>query len=298
MAQDQASRTDQLVQEVLRGAKYRAVSVDLVRRIGQQELAAHRTMKDAVKATRNRLHKVYGAFLAAPPRYSRWLEELRVARGVPGEERLHGQEAGIVQGAGTCRGAAPAPWQPALLEACRRIMARHASTAERLPLLPEFYRTVLADLPPIRSVLDLGCGLNPLAIPWMGLAADVTYTCCDIDAALIALLNHFFALAGVNGRAEVRDLVSSPPREAADLALALKLVPTLDQIERDAGATLLRALHASSLLVSFPARSLGGHEKGMERHYEARFLALAGAEGWTVRRFSFATELAFLVRRL
>jgi 16S rRNA (guanine(1405)-N(7))-methyltransferase len=176
-------------------------------------------------------------------------------------------------------------------------MAQHASTVERLAILPEFYRTVLADLPPIRSVLDLGCGLNPLALPWMGLPADVTYTCYDIDAGLVAFLNRFFALAGIDGHAEVRDVVSSPPREPADLALALKLLPTLDQIERDAGATLLRALQASHILVSFPSRSLCGREKGMAQNYEARFLALAEHEGWPVQRFAFATEIAFLVRR-
>jgi 16S rRNA (guanine(1405)-N(7))-methyltransferase len=314
MSSDQASRIDQVVQEVQSGAKYRAVSPDLVRRIGRQELAARRTTKEAVKATKNRLHQVYGAFVPTGARYDRWSDELRAPASA--SEPPTAQADVLHPQAGTrsravaernARGHGDAhddsdgymlPWQqPAFRDVCWRIMGRHASTAERIAILPEFYRTALAGLPPIRSVLDVGCGLNPLAIPWMGLPADVTYHCCDIDAGLIDFLNRYFALAGIDGRAEVRDVVSSPPREPANLALALKLLPTLDQIERDAGATLLHALVAPYLLVSFPARSLCGREKGMARHHEARFLALAEVEGWAVQRFGFAGELAFLVRR-
>jgi 16S rRNA (guanine(1405)-N(7))-methyltransferase len=273
---DASPNLEQVVQDVLRGANYRGVSPDLVRRIARHELAIRRSPRDAAKATKNRLHQIYGAFVSAPIRPKRWLAELGV----------------------TVEPTSSAPAQnPTFREACARIMARHASTAERLAILPRFYHTILAEVPSIRAVLDLGCGLNPLAIPWMGLPPGVAYTCYDVDADLVAFLNGFFGLAGVDGRAEQRDLVSAPPTAPADLAFALKLLPTLDQIERDAGATLLRALHTPYLLVSFPAHSLCGRAKGMPQHYEARFQALATAEGWTMRRFSFPSELAFLVRR-
>ena len=63
-------------------------------------------------------------------------------------------------------------------------------------------------LPPIRSVLDVACGLNPLAIPWMPLAPDVHYYACDIYADMIAFLNGFFQIAGIDGQAQACDLVS------------------------------------------------------------------------------------------
>jgi 16S rRNA (guanine(1405)-N(7))-methyltransferase len=176
-------------------------------------------------------------------------------------------------------------------------MRHHASTRERLPILDSFYNTVFEALPPIASVLDVACGLNPLAIPWMPLAPGATYTACDLYADMIDFLNGFFRLAGIDGRAQVCDLISGPPRQRADLALVLKTLPTLDQIARDAGRDLLRALDTPYMLVSFPARSLGGRDKRMAEHYAERFEALVGAEGWQAERCEFAAELAFLVRK-
>ncbi len=73
-------------------------------------------------------------------------------------------------------------------EVCRALMQTHASSRERLPILDEFYRETLAEIAPVRSVLDVACGLNPLAIPFMPLAEGATYTACDIYTDLADFL--------------------------------------------------------------------------------------------------------------
>jgi 16S rRNA (guanine(1405)-N(7))-methyltransferase len=102
-------------------------------------------------------------------------------------------------------------------------------------------------------------------------------------------------LSGINGRAEVRDVAHNPPTETAGLALVLKTLPCLEQIDKAAPLRLLNSLRARHLLVSFPARSLGGRRKGMVENYESRFRQLIDGREWTVQRFEFPTELAFLV---
>jgi 16S rRNA (guanine(1405)-N(7))-methyltransferase len=271
MTDREQARLDELVRSVVASQKYRAVSEDLIRRIGLRELAARRSLKEAVKATRNTLHQVAGAYLDGRPDYASWAELL----------------AGTAQAGGS-----------ELRQTCRQIMQHHASTRERATILGTFYTTALAGLQPIRSVLDVACGLNPLALPWMPLAADATYYACDIYSDMVAFLNDFFRLAGARGQAQVCDLVADPPRQKVDLALVLKALPPLEQIEKRAGLNLLHALNAHYLLVSFPARSLGGRDKGMVENYANRFLALAQAEGWPVERFEFATELVFRVRKM
>ena len=176
-------------------------------------------------------------------------------------------------------------------------MSHHASTRERLPILESFYTTTLASLGPVRSVLDLACGLNPLALPWMPIAPDASYYACDIYADMIAFLNGFFVRAKIRGQACICDLVAGAPDAQADLALVLKALPPLDQQAKHAGRDLLRALNARHILVSFPAHSLGGRGKRMAENYEQRFRALADAEGWSIERFVFPTELAFLVQK-
>jgi 16S rRNA (guanine(1405)-N(7))-methyltransferase len=274
MDDPQRARLEELVRSVAESQKYRAISEDLVRRIGMRELAARRSLKEAVKATRNKLHQVAGAYLDGQPDYAAWIEQL-IAAVDSGDHELR--------------------------QASLRIMQHHASTRERAGILSTFYTSTLAGLQPIRSVLDVACGLNPLALPWMPLAPDAAYYACDIYADMIAFLNDYFKIAGVCGQAQVCDLIGDPPgpegAPPVDLALVLKALPPLEQLDKRAGRNLLRALNAKYLLVSFPARSLGGRDKGMVEHYASRFLALAAAEGWPVERFEFATELVFRVRK-
>ena len=283
---------DIITSEVLASAKYRAVSPALVRDLAARELAAGRSRKEAVKAVKNKLHQVAGAYFEAKPDYAGWLAELTAAGQTTTDHRPTTND----------QGASVGPWSlvlgPSSFEAaCKKIMARHASTRERLPILGRFYAEALADVPPPRVVLDLACGLNPLTVPWMPLAPGAEYVACDLYADLAAFLSGFFALAGVRGRAEVCDLLRGAPPVQADLALALKLLPVLEQVDRAAPLRLLQGIRAPRVLVSFPAQSLGGRGKGMAQSYERRFRELVAGQGWEITMFAFPSELAFLVTK-
>jgi 16S rRNA (guanine(1405)-N(7))-methyltransferase len=273
----------QLVQDILASPKYRDINPDLITAIGARELSKRRTLKEAIKATRNKLHQVGGAYFASSQDYAIWLHQL------VGAPFMGPQEGGMAPADVT--GLVP------IQQSCRSIMAHHASTRERLPILDQFYATVLADLPPIHSVLDLACGLNPLALPWMPLAADARYYAYDIYQPMLDFLNLAFPLLNIDGHAQSRDITQSPPDQYADLALILKTIPCLEQIDKQAGSRLLHAVNVRHILVSFPVHSLGGKSKGMSTYYEAHFRDLLGNAPWEVKKFEFATELAFLVQK-
>ncbi|RLT41552.1 MAG: 16S rRNA methyltransferase [Chloroflexi bacterium] len=254
---------------VLNSRKYQAIAPELVEAIAAAELGKGRSPKEAVKATKNQLHQSAAVYQSGRMEYPRWLADLQDA---------------------WPDGAAR---QPLL----RRLLTAHTSTSERLPFLDDFYNRIFALLPPIRSVLDIACGLNPLALPWMPLVADASYLAVDIFSDQIAFLNDFFRLAGVSGRGETRNVLTDCPTEPVDLALILKTIPCLEQIEKEAGAKLLGQIQAHHLVVSFPSRTLGGRRKGMESTYAAHFAELT--EGWdaTITRLDFANEMVFVVER-
>jgi len=256
-----------LTEQVLWGAKYREIAPALVRRIGAQELAKRRSLKEAVKATKNKLHQVGGAYQPGRIDYEKGLVLLR--------------ETAVTH--------------PTFRTTCRDLMQSHASTRERLPILDEFYQTILADLPPIRTVLDLACGLNPLAYPWLPLPADVQCTAVDIYGDMLNFIQEFFTIAGINGRIQQRDIIGNPPTEQYDLVLLLKTLPCLEQVDKNAAVNLVNALNGHFLLISYPAQSLGGRSKGMVENYTKQFEQLANGRSWQVQKFEFATELAFLI---
>lgn len=260
----QAHPLNALVDDVLNSAKYRAVSPDLVRMIGEQELRKRRNHKEAVKATKNKLHQTVGAYWQDKPAYAEWLTTLRAA-GEP--QRLRA--------------------------ACQTIMGHHASTRERLALLPAFYATIFAGLPPIRTILDLACGLNPLTIPWMPLAPMATYRAFDVDQDQIHFLDQALPLLGVQGGAALCNLLEATPVAQADVVLLLKTLPCLEQVDATIGARLLATIDAPVFILSFPGQSLGGRHKGMSTTYPAHLQHLLQDSTWQVAEFTFATELVF-----
>ncbi len=259
---------DRLVAAVRASSKYRAVNADLIRRIGARELSGRGNLKEALKAVKNKLHQVAGAYLDHAPRYERWLQELLAASDADSLRRV-----------------------------CTRLMSRHASTQERLPILDAFYRAIFAAVPAPRRVADLACGLNPLAIPWMGLPASTQYYAADIYDDMMGFTQAFFSVVGVNGVAESRDVLAAPPRGHFDVAFVLKALPCLEQVDKQAARRILDAVDAERLVISYPAHSLGGRAKGMPAHYERQFEQLMAGSPCTWQKLVFQTEVVFIVAK-
>ena len=131
----------------------------------------------------------------------------------------------------------------------------------------------------------------------MGLSPQCVYWACDMYADQVALIGSWFEVAGQAGEAFLCDLLSGPPARTADVALLLKAIPCLQQMDRDIGRRLLDGIDAPVLIVSYPVHSLGGRKQAMDRHYAAQFAELVAGRAWRVDSFHFATELVYRIRR-
>lgn len=262
---------EDLIQEVMAGAKYAVLDPELVRRVTAQEWAKYPQRKEAVKAARSKLHQIGAAYQEKPIPYARLEAELQ---GLPRNLQ-----------------------SPDVRAYCLKAMTYHASTQERLPILENFYREIFAGFGPVQSILDLACGLNPLALAWIPLAEICTYTACDIYCDQADYLNRFFNWSGISGQAFCCDLVQTVPQTPVQVAFLLKTIPCLEQMDKNIGPRLLEQIQAEHILVTFPVRSLGGHFKGMRQTYDAHFTELLAGKNWAVKRFDFDTELAYLVSK-
>lgn len=256
----------EIVERVLRSSRYRDVDRSLLSRLAAEELPRARNADDAVKRVKRRLHQAVGAF-----------------RGAGTPSALADAWTGDLQDSG-------------FQAACADAMRGHASTRERLPHLEGFHAGIWAHTGVPRSVLDLGCGLHPLSLPWMGIG-DATYLASDVDHRPLESVRAFLELVGQPHGIDARDVVADPPTDAADVALLLKLVTTLDRQDPEAAARLLRGLRARHAVVSFPGRSLAGRGRGMERTYRERLERLVGDAGRVsaVAESSVPNELVFVL---
>lgn len=254
--------TDDVVARVLASSRYRDVDRALLTRLAAEELARSRNPADAAKRVKRRLHQAVGAY----------------------RSRAASKASAALEAAWS------GGWDEPMREACRRALERHASTRERVDELDRFYGEVWKAVGGVpASVLDLACGLNPLALPFMGLATSAEYLACDADRGVLQEVEAFFELVGQPHRTWPCDLVIGAPEATADVALLLKTAPLLDRQDGAAALRLVANVRARHVVVSFPARSLGGRGR-LERAYRARMGALAEDLG---PRIASSTELTF-----
>ncbi len=265
------SHLQSLMEQVQSNPKYRAIMPDLVKNLCQKAIQNGLTGKAAVKEVRNKLYQIGGAYFK--------------------------RKVDITQ-ARTNLAQLPKKIQASeVKQFCLEQMQAHASTAERLPIIETFFKTSLASISPIESVLDLACGLNPLALPWMPLADDFSYQSCDIYLDMLGLIQTFFDHFIIQGRTCACNLASGIPQEHAQVGFFLKSLPCLEQLDKSIGTRLLEELRTDHILVSFPVHSLGGMNKGMPAFYREHFYDLIAEKHWEVQEFCFETELAFLVSK-
>jgi 16S rRNA (guanine(1405)-N(7))-methyltransferase len=237
-----------------------------VARLAAEELPKARNTDEAVKRVKRRLHQAVGAFRSG--------RTATADRGIWPVEDPH-----------------------ALRAACARAMSRHASTRERLPYIDTFHAGIwrVTGVPDL--LLDLGCGLGPLSLPWMDIGS-APYHASDADAGSLGVVRSFLEAAGQPHRVTVHDLAVGPPAvdKVADVVLMLKLVTTLDRQDPEAAARLLRTVRARYAVVSFAARSLGGRG-GRDRTYRVRLDRLVRDAGRVreVAEASVPNELVFVL---
>jgi 16S rRNA (guanine(1405)-N(7))-methyltransferase len=260
-----------LAQQVMANPKYKPMAKNLVIRLSRDAISQGLTGKPAVKHVRNKLHQVGGAYFKHKIDYA--AEKAQLAQLPP---NIHSDQVAVY---------------------CQKAMRVHASTAERLPIINEFFHTCLGPIVPVTSVLDLACGLNPMAVPWMPLADSAKYFACDVYLDMLGLIESFFNHFNLDGMTSACDLVSAIPVQKAQVAFLLKSIPCLEQMDKTIGIRLLEGIQAEHILVTFPVHSLGGKNKGMQNFYGEHFTDMIKDKSWAVREFHFKTELAFLVSK-
>ena len=230
---------DPMLEKLLHSKNYQGVCPDTVRRIYAECCQKYKKPRDAEKAAREQLHGLTGAFLT------------------------RNESAACLRDMQTW---ATSGHNDIDLE---RALTRHASTRERLPLgrMDGMYARIFEVTGIPSSVVDLACGLNPL---YLG-ARGISCTGVDVSGEAVKDVNACASNYDLPVHAVCADLLceNAVPRERHDLALLFKILPLLERQRCGAALDVMRTVNAKYLAVSFPTRTLGGRNVGMEANYSA-----------------------------
>jgi 2-polyprenyl-3-methyl-5-hydroxy-6-metoxy-1,4-benzoquinol methylase len=170
------------------------------------------------------------------------------------------------------------------------LLKTHSSTKERLEIYPQL-KEIIAKLNP-GSILDLGCGINPLALA----SQNVTYFASDINESDLNVVEAFFKANKIQGNVFVYDLSKyKNDLPKADLCLLFKV---LDQIKKSNSSIIkliIQTIDCKNILVSFSTKKLSG--KTMNNPKRFWFEKIIDSLGYEYDLFKFENELFYLIKK-
>jgi len=270
VTENKKNEIETLIDEIKSGKKYRALSPDTIRDVVTRETTKHKSLKNAVKAARKRLHLILADYLSHLD-YPEAEQQLKSAFSSGDQNKIR--------------------------ETCLNIMTKHASTHERIEILDEFYPKLFAITGKPQKLADLACALNPLSFRWMGLPKDVSYYAFDNNLNNIAFLDLYFQLEGLKPSPIVQDILCHPPEEHFDVAFLFKMYHCLEHRQKNAGWEVIKNTPAHWLAVSFPTRTLANRKSDIFGNYKDQLISRINENNWTFQIVEFRTEKILLINK-
>lgn len=170
------------------------------------------------------------------------------------------------------------------------LLMTHSSTAERISFYPALRKKI--NSLNIRSILDLGCGINPLALA----SSDITYYASDITESDLSLIKSYFSRKKINGRTFVYDL-RNPKGDLpkADLCLLFKVLDIIEKKSHKLAEEIIKRVPCKYLIVSFATRKLSGRPMVFPKR--KWFEKLSQRLGYRFESFNSDNEVFYIVRK-
>ncbi|MEK6914542.1 MAG: methyltransferase domain-containing protein [Nanoarchaeota archaeon] len=224
------------IQKIKENKKYRNISDNVILREIENYMKKYQTdlydEKFAVKIIRRQLHRIYSSYQTKGKKeIKRLLDELK------------NNENNV--------------------KIINEILSTTLSTKERLDKYFYIYNKIFELSKKPESIIDLGCGLNPISINYMNLE-KLRYYAYDINDYDIEFINKFFDLMKIDGKAEIldiRDLESLRRIPKSDIIFMFKVydlvVPKTKRFKK-IGEEIINILKEKSefMVISFATKTL------------------------------------------
>ena len=174
------------------------------------------------------------------------------------------------------------------------ILQAHSSTKERLAIYNKLYHEIFKITKKPKTILDLGCGVNPLSIKYMKIKP--TYYAYDLSKEEVKAINQFFKKNEISGKAQVKDILTVKQFPQADLAFLFKMTDVLDQGKgHKTTEKVIKLIPAKFVVVSFPTKTMSGKKMNFPRR---KWIELMCERlGYTYNLIEFNNELFYVIKK-
>ncbi len=229
------------------------------------KLEKNADIKKLVKFVRDKAHDVYGMFQSASIRKR--------------EELLKGLKFNDI-------------------EKHVALLKTHISTKERININTELYTKIFSMTKKPSSILDLGCGLNPLTLPFMNLK-KVEYIASDFNQLDMDFLTQYFGVlpATINGVAIKLDLLNDYDKVKnynVDVCFLFKVLDSLEGIQKNISYEIIKNIKAKWIVVSFPMKTLSG-KKVLKLQKRNWFEKICNRYEYSFETFEMGDEMFYII---
>jgi len=136
----------------------------------------------------------------------------------------------------------------------KALLETSSSTRERISIYP-FIIDIITNLS-IKTILDLGCGINPIALAEK--LPQIKYYSYDIDFNNIEAVRIYFGKKGVNGEARILDLRKDNVLPKSDMCIMFKFLDIIEKKGHKKAEEIIKSINSKYLLISFSTKTLSG----------------------------------------
>jgi len=172
------------------------------------------------------------------------------------------------------------------------LLKTHSSTEERLDFYPEL-KSIIGSLKP-NSILDLGCGINPIALA----SKNVEYFASDIKEDELSLIKEYFKENKIKGKTFIYDLRLFDPKDfpKTDLTIIFKVLDVIEKKSHFLTEKIILGIKSKNILVSFATKKLSG--KPMNFPQRRWFIKILEKHGLKYKTFSYKNEIFYLIHKI
>lgn len=271
---EENSKVIELVQKIRQARKYKHLSEELIKSEVESYIKKYPKYQEykeklILKEIKAKLHKIHGSFqIKDTSKRMKLLEELKN--------------------------------NPKNLLFIEKILETNSSTKERLDIYPELYEKIFELTGKPKSILDLGCGLNPVSFPYMNIRNNITYYAYDISKSDAEFLSKFFEMMKISYETEPVNLsnmenIKLLPK--ADICFMFKLLDVLEKSGHKYSEEIIKVLaeKCKYLIVSFATKTVTG--KPMNYPYRGWIERMLTRIDLNYKILEFESEFFYVIRK-
>ena len=191
-----------------------------------------------------------------------------------------------------------------IIELHKKILYCHTSARERMSFYEELYQEIFTITGTPKSILDLGCGMNPVSYLFMHLdhltyiASDFSQIDCDFVQAYFDLMKERHSLQGTTPCINLLDsqgIEAVQRLPAVDVAFLFKVSDLIDRKGHKPTEQVVQTVHAKYIVVSFSTKTLSGEQ--MDKRRRVWFEMMTERLGYSFTIIEKSNELFYVVKK-